>query len=342
MKITVSGGALLLLVAISAPATSWAKRVPVRGTFEGGVPDSVAAEDDEYWMRALQTMADSLLFPPLPDTGSIPAAFPATTAPPFPAPPTPPPPMTPPPTAAPITTPPPTVCSMQCSNNFGFGCMGFHCQSSTVSEAYGICRSEIERAVGPLAEVCVPGCLATDEMRMCPGSAEMAPTPAPPTPAPPTPAPPTPAPPTPAPPTPAPPTPAPAPVAPPAPQPEDIVVNWVIPFPDPELPPVTARVGDTLVFEWDGPLPHNVQLNPAKSCDFAGGIQLGEVSPVRVTIAAEDAGRDLTFVCTVPGHCLSGQILTVTVPDLDGEAEQFSSSFLVRNRRLGRRHRWSR
>ena len=119
-------------------------------------------------------------------------------------------------------------------------------------------------------------------------------------------------------------------------------MNWVIPFPDPELPPVTARVGDTLVFEWDGPLPHNVQLNPAKSCDFAGGIQLGEVSPVRVTIAAEDAGRDLTFVCTVPGHCLSGQILTVTVPDLDGEAEQFSSSFLVRNRRLGRRHRWSR
>ena len=92
----------------------------------------------------------------------------------------------------------------------------------------------------------------------------------------------------------------------------EVEIDWVIPFGSPELPPVSARVGDTLKFSWTGPIPHNVVINPTKTCDFNGAISLGAGSPVRYTLRAEDIGEKY-FVCTVPGHCLAGQRLSVSV-----------------------------
>jgi hypothetical protein len=93
---------------------------------------------------------------------------------------------------------------------------------------------------------------------------------------------------------------------------KDIFINWVIPFGNPELPPVYANVGDTLVFQWDGPIPHNVALNTGKNCDFTNAISLSGVSPVGYFVSPADVGEKV-FVCTIPGHCAAGQILSVFV-----------------------------
>ena len=100
---------------------------------------------------------------------------------------------------------------------------------------------------------------------------------------------------------------------------KDIFINWVIPFGNPELPPVYANVGDTLVFQWDGPIPHNVALNTGKNCDFTNAISLSGVSPVGYFVSPADVGEKV-FVCTIPGHCLAGQrmVVSVTVPPTPG------------------------
>ena len=90
----------------------------------------------------------------------------------------------------------------------------------------------------------------------------------------------------------------------------DIPVAWFIPGPA-GLTPVSAKVGDTLVFEWD--FFHNVYKAPSNSCsNLMGGSFLGDSSPVRYTVTEDDVGT-LTFACGVPGHCAAGQLLSVAV-----------------------------
>ena len=69
---------------------------------------------------------------------------------------------------APIAPPAPVICSAACADDFRSGCMQFHCDQGSFSDAYETCRGEIESAEGPLSEVCAPGCEDTEEMRSCP------------------------------------------------------------------------------------------------------------------------------------------------------------------------------
>ena len=92
----------------------------------------------------------------------------------------------------------------------------------------------------------------------------------------------------------------------------EILINWSIPFGQPALPPAYVTEGDTLLFRWDGPIPHNVLISPAGNCDLSSAILLGQESGVRYTFQARDVG-EMTFACGVPGHCQSGQILKVFI-----------------------------
>ena len=93
----------------------------------------------------------------------------------------------------------------------------------------------------------------------------------------------------------------------------EIIMDWNFPFGQSELEPISARVGDTIVFEWSGPISHSVAIiNPNRSCDFENSAELGVESPVRYTIQAEDVGV-LRFACSVPGHCRAGMVLSVSV-----------------------------
>ena len=118
-----------------------------------------------------------------------------------------------------------------------------------------------------------------------------------------------------------------------------ITIDWIIPFGQPSLPTVAAQVGDTLVFDWPAnALPHNVlrqASSPTETCDFTGGDLLGDAGPVTYTLTeADGSSGEVVFTCTVPGHCLSGQVLTVTVapgsspPAADGSTSPASSGAL--------------
>ena len=94
--------------------------------------------------------------------------------------------------------------------------------------------------------------------------------------------------------------------------PSDIVIDWTIPFGQPSLPSAFVTEGDTMIFNWSGPIPHNVFNNPAGGCDMSSATLLGETSGTRYTFQARDVG-EMTFVCGIPGHCVSGQIISVFV-----------------------------
>ena len=92
--------------------------------------------------------------------------------------------------------------------------------------------------------------------------------------------------------------------------PREIAIDWIFPGPQ-GLPPVSANVGDTLVFTWGGV--HNVYIAPSNSCNnLASGANLGASSPVRYTVQAGDEGG-IVFACEVPGHCQAGMLLPVDV-----------------------------
>ena len=92
--------------------------------------------------------------------------------------------------------------------------------------------------------------------------------------------------------------------------PKEIAIDWIFPGPQ-GLPSISANIGDTLVFRWEGF--HNVYIAPSNSCDsLASGINLGASSPVRYTVQAGDEGG-IVFACEVPGHCQAGMLLPVDV-----------------------------
>ena len=80
-------------------------------------------------------------------------------------------------------------------------------------------------------------------------------------------------------------------------------------------PPVDVAVGDTVTFNWAGF--HNVVIMPSEAdygeCAPGAGEVLAPDAPggaFPYTVPEGAAGGALYFVCTVPGHCRSGQKIT--------------------------------
>ena len=75
---------------------------------------------------------------------------------------------------------------------------------------------------------------------------------------------------------------------------------------------MTAAVGDSLLFQWSGYPSHNVYRMADEAafnnCDFSGATNLGDSSPVEITITE----LPVYFACSVGSHCANGQKLAVT------------------------------
>ena len=92
--------------------------------------------------------------------------------------------------------------------------------------------------------------------------------------------------------------------------PKEIAIDWRFGIGSGGAP-VSANVGDTLLFTWGGF--HNVYIAPSNSCNnLSSGTDLGASSPVRYTVQTEDEGG-IVFACEVPGHCQAGMLLPVNV-----------------------------
>ena len=94
----------------------------------------------------------------------------------------------------------------------------------------------------------------------------------------------------------------------------DIFIDWLIPAPGQgTLPPAYVTVGVRIIFRWDAFRPHDVILTPIGNCDpNPRALRIGDVSPAIYIPQNKDVGQ-LTFVCGLPGHCVSGQIIQVFV-----------------------------
>ncbi|KAL7573374.1 hypothetical protein ACA910_006483 [Epithemia clementina (nom. ined.)] len=98
----------------------------------------------------------------------------------------------------------------------------------------------------------------------------------------------------------------------------DIPITWRVPGTS-SLPPVTADVGERLVFNFQTGN-HNVYLHPSGTCDQTNAQLIGTEGGGATTysIASTDVGKSLVFACHISSHCESGQILTATVPSTGG------------------------
>ena len=97
----------------------------------------------------------------------------------------------------------------------------------------------------------------------------------------------------------------------------EILINWSIPFGQPALPPAYVTEGDTLLFRWDGPIPHNVLISPAGNCDLSSAILLGQESGVRYTFQARDVGEMTFYLNKIESWCFDRGI-RLTIP-IDSE-----------------------
>ena len=92
--------------------------------------------------------------------------------------------------------------------------------------------------------------------------------------------------------------------------PQVIEINWLAGFGSADARAKTAAVGDSMRFEWSGY--HNVYQMADEAafnnCDFSGATNLGDSSPVEITITELPA----YFACSVGSHCANGQKLAVT------------------------------
>merc|ERR1719148_214753 len=90
-------------------------------------------------------------------------------------------------------------------------------------------------------------------------------------------------------------------------------------------PKESAKVGDTLTFNWDDDETHNVLIHPTKDCTTTGATMVGETPGAKHTF--EEVG-EITFACDVysGGHCRSGQIVTYVVTDASAVDETQTST----------------
>jgi len=88
---------------------------------------------------------------------------------------------------------------------------------------------------------------------------------------------------------------------------------WRIPTDGGPLAAQTAQVGDTITFDWTNI--HDVWIHPSGTCDVTDRIEVGTAPPAVYTVAAGDAGMDLTFSCDVfdLAHCNAGMLMNVYV-----------------------------
>lgn len=95
-----------------------------------------------------------------------------------------------------------------------------------------------------------------------------------------------------------------------------ISISWRIPTRDPyRIPQIVATVNDTLTFTWSSP--HNVYISASEhdfdDCVKSGGTELASgVSGGTYTATLPTAGI-FYYICTVGGHCASGQKVAVHV-----------------------------
>jgi plastocyanin len=100
-------------------------------------------------------------------------------------------------------------------------------------------------------------------------------------------------------------------------------IQWTAGFGDEAARAITANVGDTLRFVWEGN--HNVYKMPNKaafdSCDFTSGANRvdGGVSPLDFPFT-DALLRTAYFACSIADHCVEGQKLAVTPSPCDSLA----------------------
>ena len=107
---------------------------------------------------------------------------------------------------------------------------------------------------------------------------------------------------------------------------ETIEFPWCIPTIGSSYVKQQAKEGDTIVFRWAGEY-HNAFLYPSGDCnDSEGGEYLGEQPGASYTFSPEEAGTDVTFVCSVGSHCALGQIVTFAVAAGSSDSANYETS----------------
>ena len=98
----------------------------------------------------------------------------------------------------------------------------------------------------------------------------------------------------------------------------EVSLVWRIPTRDPfRIEPIVAAVNDTLTFTWSSP--HNVFLSTSEAafdaCDKSSGVELAAGVSGGTYARTLSAPGTQYFICTVGGHCASGQKVKVHVLD---------------------------
>eukprot|EP01052_Picozoa_sp_SAG31_P038999 SAG31_NODE_5318_length_2613_cov_1.905330_4_plen_191_part_00 len=73
--------------------------------------------------------------------------------------------------------------------------------------------------------------------------------------------------------------------------------------------PMAVAVGDTVTFNFNSN--HNVYIHPSGNCDTTDAILLGDNDAGSASYTF-DSEETVTFACEVNGHCVAGQIVTIS------------------------------
>jgi plastocyanin len=96
-------------------------------------------------------------------------------------------------------------------------------------------------------------------------------------------------------------------------QAERFEIEWAIPTSGTFYEDRTARVGDTIVFNWD-PASHNVYIQPSGNCeDHTDEIFVTQQGGTEYVIPSDFSGKTLFFMCNVGSHCERGMSVKVKV-----------------------------
>jgi plastocyanin len=103
-------------------------------------------------------------------------------------------------------------------------------------------------------------------------------------------------------------------------QAERFEITWAIPTPGTFYEDRTARVGDTIVFNWST-ASHNVYIQPSGNCeDQSDEILVGQEGGTEYVIPSDFSGKTLFFMCNVGSHCERGMTVKVKVEGSLAEA----------------------
>jgi len=99
---------------------------------------------------------------------------------------------------------------------------------------------------------------------------------------------------------------------------EVISLTWSIPTRAPfTIPPISANINDTVAFTWSSW--HNVYRSASREdfdgCMKTGGAVVASVASGGTFYFTASVPGEYLFICTVGGHCASGQKVAITVAD---------------------------